>query len=272
MAIDREPGSGRLGDPEDPDDARMTLMEHLAELRSRLIKCVVAVAVGAVVGFVAYDQLFDVLVEPSLQLCRDNIDQSITECRLLVTNPIDGFSVRLRVSTYAGIALAMPVLLWQVWRFVEPGLYAREKRFAVPFVLSALVLFVLGAGIAYWTLPKALSFLQDIGGDQLVTAYNPSDYLRLVTYMMLAFGIGFEFPIALVFLQLAGLVRPGQLAGFRRFAIVGIAVLVAVATPSGDPISMMALMIPMVLFYEAAIVIGRIFVRRREHADAAAVA
>lgn len=268
MAIQSESGAGRLGDPEDPDDARMTLMEHLTELRSRLIKCVLAVALGAVVGFLLYGHIFDFLIGPYQQMCEKDPSQSITGCRLLATDPLEGFSVRLRVSGYGGIALAMPVLLWQIWRFVEPGLYAKEKKYAVPFVFSALVLFAMGAGIAYWTLPKALEFLQAIGGPDLVSAYKFGEYIRLVTYMMLAFGIGFEFPIALVFLQLVGLLKPSQLAQVRRYAIVGIAVLVAVATPSADPFSMLALMIPMCLFYEASIVVGRVFLRRREDAEA----
>jgi sec-independent protein translocase protein TatC len=272
VAIETEPGTGRLADPGDPDDSRMTLVEHLTELRSRLIKCVVAVGVGALAGFLLYSRIFDFLIHPYQEICESTTGRatSISGCALLATDPLEGFGVRLKVSTYGGIALAMPVLLWQVWRFVEPGLYAKEKRYAVPFVLSALALFVMGAGIAYWTLPKALQFLQAIGGDDLVTAYSPSKYFQLIVYMMLAFGIGFEFPILLVFLELAGVVRPEQLAQFRRYAIVAIAVIVAVATPSADPISMFALMIPMCLFYEVAIIVGRVLLRKRRAAEAAA--
>jgi sec-independent protein translocase protein TatC len=242
----------------------MTLFEHLTELRNRLIKAVIAVALGAVVGFVAYEWIFDLLIAPYESLCERGVGQPLDEnCRLLVTDPLQGFSVRIKVSTYAGIALAMPILLWQVWRFVTPGLYPHERRYAVPFVASALVLFTMGAGIAYWTLPKALEFLSDIGGENLVSAYSPSSYFHLIVYMMLAFGIGFEFPILLIFLQMAGLITPATLRRYRRYAIVIIAIVVAVATPSGDPISMLALTIPMYLFYEAAIVIGRIMERRR---------
>ena len=248
----------------------MTLIEHLTELRNRLIKSLLAVAAGAVIGFVAYDWIFDILIHPYQQLCEQNIGQTLDDnCRLLVTNPLEGFSVRIKVSTYAGIALAMPVILWQVWRFVTPGLYPHEKRYAVPFVASAMVLFTLGAAIAYWTMPKALAFLTEIGGDNLVSAYSPSSYFHLIVYMMLAFGVGFEFPIVLVFLQMAGILTTATLRRFRRYAIVLIAVVVAVATPSGDPISMLALTIPMVLFYEVAIVVGRVLERRRAAAVAA---
>lgn len=249
----------------------MTLIEHLAELRNRLVKAILAVAIGAIVGFVAYEWIFDVLIQPYQQLCDQGIGQTLDEnCRLLVTNPLEGFSVRLKVSTYAGIALAMPVILWQIWRFVTPGLYAHEKHYAVPFVTSAMVLFIAGGGIAYWTMPKALGFLSTIGGEELVSAYSPGSYLHLIVYMMLAFGVGFEFPIVLIFLQMAGILTTATLRRFRRYAIVLISVIVAIATPSGDPISMLALTIPMVLFYEAAIVVGRVMERRRATAVAAA--
>jgi sec-independent protein translocase protein TatC len=249
------------------DEGRMPLMEHLTELRNRLIKCVVAVALGAIIGFIAYPTTFDILIDPYEALCDAGETESITGCKLLQTDPLEGFAVRLKVSTYTGIALAMPVLLWQVWRFISPGLYAKEKRYAAPFIIGAIGLFATGAAIAYWTMPKALEFLGAIGGDELVSAYSPSKYLQLIVYMMLAFGVGFEFPIVLIALQLVGIVTPDQLAGVRRFAIVGIAVLVAVVTPSADPISMLALTIPMCIFYEVSIIVGRLVLRRRERAQ-----
>jgi sec-independent protein translocase protein TatC len=253
------------------DDGRMSLMAHLTELRDRIIKIVAAVALGMLVAFLAYDWIYDFLIQPYVDLAkaRDLGLGGSDDSRLLITDPLEGFGIRMKTSLYAGIALAMPVILWQVWRFVTPGLYAHEKRYAIPFMLSALALFVLGAGLAYYTLPRALEFLVDIGGsDNFIVAYSPAKYFKLITYMMLAFGIGFEFPILLIFLQMAGIVGPRQLASFRRYAIVGICVLVAVITPSGDPISMLMLSVPMVIFYEVAIVIGRIMERRRSPATA----
>jgi sec-independent protein translocase protein TatC len=247
--------------PRDPE-ARMTLVEHLRELRSRLIKSAVAVVLGALVAWLAYNRIFDWLIHPYRDVCADA--RSVTNCRLLATDPLEPFTVRLKISTYGGIALAMPVLLWQVWRFVTPGLYPKEKRYALPFVASALVLFASGALIAYWTLPKAIQWLVAIGGDNLVSAYTPTKYFTLVVYMMLAFGVGFEFPILLVFLQAIGVLPNAVLRRFRRYAIVGITVIVAVITPSGDPISMLALSVPMVIFYEVSILIGRFIERRRE--------
>ena len=242
------------------DDARMSLVEHLTELRDRLIKVVAAVALGMVVAFFFYPQIFDFLIAPYQDQAGDS---ALAGGKLLIVDPLEGFSVRMKLAMYGGVAIAMPVILWQIWRFVTPGLYAHERRYAVPFVVSALTLFVLGAGLAYYTLPQALEFLANIGGDDLVTAYSPGKYFTLITYMMLAFGIGFEFPILLVFLQMAGVVSSAALRKARRYAVVGICVLVAVITPSGDPISMLMLSVPMVLFYEASIVIGRIMERRR---------
>lgn len=244
----------------------MPLMEHLTELRDRIIKSIAAILVGMIVGFVAYEWIFDFLLDPYLEIAEDDENGFPG---LIQTDPLEGFSVRLKVSAYSGIALAMPVLLWQLWRFVSPGLYAKEKRYAVPFVATALVLFLLGAGLAYYTLPKALEFLGDIGGENLVQFYSPNKYFQLITYMMLAFGIGFEFPILLIFLQLAGILSADTLAGWRRYAFVGIFVLVAVITPSGDPFSLFMLAIPMYVFYELSIVVGRVIVKRRERADTA---
>lgn len=244
-----------------PADAGMTLVEHLTELRTRLIICVVAVVAGMIVAFIAYEWIFDFLLRPYRDIADGS--NSLTDGDLLQTDPLEGFGVRMKTSAYAGIALAMPVLLWQLWRFVTPGLYPHERRYAVPFVASALVLFVLGAGLAYYTLPRALDFLVDIGGDGFVTAFSAGKYFQLITYMMLAFGIGFEFPIVLVFLQLAGILETDTLRRGRRFAIVGILILVAVITPSGDPISMLMLSVPMIIFYEVAIVIGSIITKRQ---------
>jgi sec-independent protein translocase protein TatC len=254
--------------PVDSDDSRMSLIDHLTELRDRLIKIVLAVVIGMVIAFLLYDWLFDFLLHPYRDVASEN-GLSLSEGDLLATDPLEGFGVRMKLAGYGGIFIAMPVILWQLWRFITPGLYAHEKRYAIPFMASALTLFLLGAGIAYYTLPQALSFLQQIGGDNIVTAYSPSKYFKLITYMMLAFGVGFEFPIVLVFAQMMGVIHPDQLRKVRRYAIVGICVLVAVITPSGDPISMLALSGPMVLFYEVSIVIGRVLQRRKRVAATA---
>ena len=237
----------------------MSLLEHLTELRDRIVKVAFAVAIGAVIAWFLYPQIFDILLDPYCDLQGASVD----DCTLLQTEPLEGFSVRLKIAGYGGIALAMPVLLWQVWRFITPGLYSHEKKYAIPFVVSALLLFVLGAGLAFYTLPKALEFLTTIGGEGIEERFRPAPYFQLITYMMLAFGVGFEFPIVLIFLQLAGVVSVENLRSVRRYAIVGIVVLVAVITPSGDPYSLAILSIPMYLFYELSIVVGLLITRKR---------
>lgn len=257
-------------------DGTMPLMGHLVELRTRLIKCILAVVAGAVACWVLYPQILDLMVQP---YCDIVPEQAVAEeaarqnlfggCELLVLDPLEPFSVRLTVAGYGGLTLAIPVILWQVWRFVQPGLYPRERRHAAAFTVVGALLFALGAGLAYWSIPRALKFLATIGGEDLVTGFSPAKYLSFVIKMMAAFGIGFEFPILLVFLQFAGIIHYRQLIRWRRFAIVGIVALVAVITPSGDPFTLMVLSLPMYLFYEAAIVIGWLRNRRdrRETAD-----
>ena len=234
--------------------ANMSLVEHLTELRKRIIISVVAVAVAAVVAYVFYDPIFAFLIKPH---CDINGDSSLLDnCGLLATSPLDPFSTRLTVSGYTGIGIAMPVILWQVWKFIAPGLYPHEKRYGLAFVIFSFVLFALGASLAYWTLPRALEFLTNVGGDFFENVYTPKAYIGFVVKMMLGFGLGFEFPIVLIFLQIIGLVDNKTLRSGRRFAIVGIVALVAVLTPSGDPLSLMALSVPMYLFYEVAIGFG----------------
>ena len=259
-----------MSDTTASDEARMTLIEHLAELRKRLILSFVAIAVGAVVCWIAYDWILDFLLDPYCESLtaeqREQTEIFGSGCNLFVRNPLEGFTVRLTVAGYGGLALAMPVVLWQVWRFVAPGLYAHEKRYAVPFIVSGVVLFFLGAGLAYWSIPRALDFLSGIGGDDLVELFSPQEYLSFVIKMIVAFGVGFLFPIALIFLQLLGIVENQSLRRVRQYAVIGIVSLVAVITPSGDPFTLMVLSVPMYLFYEIAILFGRIRDRRARKA------
>ena len=260
------------------EHGRMTLIEHLTELRTRLVRSLVAVGVGATLCWTFYDRIFNFLLRPYCRALPEVADSDTptlltrSNCGLLVTNPLEGFGLRTTIALYGGIALAMPVILWQLWRFVAPGLYKHERRYAVPFVVLGAVLFALGSALAYWTIPKALDFLISIGGPDLITVYSAKPYLSLIIKMMVAFGLGFEFPLLLAFLQMIGVVKPQGLAKARRYAAVGITVLVAVITPSGDPISLCVLAFPMYLFYEASIIFGRIWMRRRARKPAVATA
>ncbi|HUY64423.1 MAG TPA: twin-arginine translocase subunit TatC [Acidimicrobiales bacterium] len=231
----------------------MTLGEHLAELRRRLVVTVLAFMAGATVCFVLYPHLLHFLQSPYCHVT--------TRCQLYVTGPLDGLSLRIKLAAYGGLFLASPVILWELWRFITPGLHRNEKRYAIPFVVVSIVLFTAGAVLAYFTFPHALSFLSHIGGPTLRQIYDPNRYLGLIVALMVVFGLTFEFPVLLVSLELAGVLTPARLSAWRRWAIVLIVVLAAVITPSGDPFSMMALAVPLYLFYEVSIVIGKVLRR-----------
>jgi sec-independent protein translocase protein TatC len=238
-----------------PEPQAMTLVEHLTELRSRIIRVLIAIAVGGVIGFLVYNRVLHVLQEPYCQIS--------DRCTFIVTDPLEGFAIRLKVSAYVGFLIASPVVLWQLWRFITPALHPHERKYAVPFVASGVLLFLLGAVIALATFPQALKFLVSIGGDSIEPFYTPGKYISLIIYMMLAFGAGFEFPVVLVFLQIAGILHWRQLAGWWRYAVIVIFIVDAVITPSQDPISLLALGVPMTVFYAGSILIGRVIQRNR---------
>ncbi len=238
-----------------PTADAMTLGEHLAELRRRVVISVFAFAVGAVVAFIVYGHILHFLQAPYCRVA------GARHCQLYVTAPLDGLSLRIKLSTYGGLFLASPVILWELWRFITPGLHRNEKRYAVPFVSASIILFCFGAVLAYVSFPHALSFLGNVGGPTLHQIYDPNSYLGLIVALMTVFGLTFEFPVVLVSLELVGVLSPRKLSSWRRWAIVLIVVFAAVITPSGDPFSMLALALPMYLFYEVSIVIGRLLRR-----------
>ncbi len=238
-----------------PSAEAMTLGEHLAELRRRVVICVVAFGAGSTVAFIVYPHILHFLQAPYCRVTRPR------SCKLYVTAPLDGLSLRIKLATYGGVFLASPVILWELWRFITPGLHRNEKRYAIPFVVSSIALFAFGAYLAFVSFPHALQFLQNIGGPTLQQIYNPNSYLGLIVALMAVFGLTFEFPVILVSLELVGVLTPRKLASVRRWAIVGIVVFAAVITPSGDPFSMLALAVPMYIFYEVSILLGK-FLRR----------
>ena len=243
-------------------DEAMTLTEHLAELRSRIIRAALAVAAGMIVILAFYDPVLRFLRKPYDRVCQRRPDL-VTNCDLFSLGPLDGFNARLRIALWGGIIVALPVILWQVWRFIVPALHKKEKRYAVPFVLSSMVLFAIGSWFAYITLDKGLEWLIAWSGSDVQQAFQINKYVALVALMVAAFGVGFEFPVLLVFLQLAGAVRPRQLIQGWRIAIVVIIVLAAVITPSGDPITLLLLAVPLIVLYFLSVLIGHLVVRRR---------
>ena len=239
------------------------MMDHLNELRMRIIRCVLSVGIGFFLFLAFYDPIKNFLTQPYRNLCEQRPDFKC-DGSLYSLGPLDGFSARMKLCAYGGIVLALPVILWQIWRFVVPALSKKEKRYAVPFITSTVVLFAAGCGLAYWTLDKALEFLISWSGTDVTSTFQVTKYMMLVVLMMLAFGVGFLSPVLVVFVQLAGLVTPKTLVKQWRYAIMIIFVTAAVITPSGDPISMMALAIPLTILYLLAVLVGWLLVRNRE--------
>jgi len=260
---------GTRKDKPSPDS--MTLTQHLGELRHRLVVCVIAVVITSLVCVIAYEPILHFLLRPLCSVYATTSHHGAGNgsllvgnngtCNLYVTSPLDGLTLRVKIAVFGGLVLASPVILFQLWRFITPGLQARERKWAVPFVAAAFSLFLLGAATAYLTLPHALSFLKSVGGPQLQAIYDPIPYLGLILLMMGLFGLTFQFPVVLVSLELARVVTPAKLLHAWRWAVIIITVVAAVFTPSSDPFSMLALAIPLVVFYFAAIGIGKLLGR-----------
>lgn len=242
------------------------MADHLRELRRRLFICLLAVGLALIPAFFSYNLLVEWLNQPYCTALK-NLDPSAT-CRFLETSPVDVFALRMRIAGWGALILAMPVILWQIWRFVAPGLYKKERRYAIGFVAASMFLFVLGAGLAYFTLTRATEFLIGLAGDEVEVRAGIGNFARLAMLMMVSFGIGFQFPVLMVALQMVGVLSPSQLAGIRRPVALGVVVLAAGITPSGDPFSLLALAVPMYLLFEISILLGRLLVRRRNKAEA----
>jgi sec-independent protein translocase protein TatC len=234
----------------------MSLGDHLGEFRRRLMISILAVVIAATVVFVVAPSIIHWLI----QFYNDSAPKG-TPNKFIFTGPLDAFATRLKIATYGGIVLAMPVWLWELWRFITPGLNPKEKKYAVPFIISSIALFALGGAMALLTLQPALTFLLGIGGADLQPLLTADKYISLVSLMILAFGLAFEFPIILMFLLIARVLTTQQLRKWRRIAIVVIVAFAAVITPSQDPYSLFAMAIPMYIFYEMCIIIGRIMKR-----------
>ncbi len=239
----------------------MTLREHLAELRWRLIASVAVYAFMSVLAYFLYPHILSFLEGP---YCR-SVVHSYKQCGLYVQGPLDGFTIRLNTSAYAAFLLSLPVVCYQMWRFVTPGLKSNERHIAVMFSASAVVLFTFGVYVAWLTFPHALGFLNSASGPGIKDLYTPQKYISLILALMAIFGVTFEFPVFLVALEMAGAVSPQRLSAWRRPAIVLIVLVAAIVTPSSDPFSMFAMAIPLLVFYEVSIVVGKIVWHRKKN-------
>ena len=242
----------RKKDRTDPNS--MTLIEHLAELRRRLAFSLAILVTMSIVGWFLYLPVLHFLREPYCASFPHH-------CQLYARTPLEPLSIRVKISLFTGFFLSSPAIFYHVWRFITPGLKANEKRYVVPFVAVSLLLFALGAGLAYLVFPRAISFLGTVGGSNVNLLISPDSYFNLILLVIVVFGLSFEFPVVLVGLELARIVSSQQLRKVRRWAILAITIAAAVFTPSSDPYSMLALGLPMYLFFELSILIGRIMKR-----------
>ena len=290
----------------DPDEAhieasRAPLLDHLIELRSRLIWSTVAFFIAFVVCFVFSEDIYLFLVHPfqvavalmdaqkaagtshgpfDLIIALANLQDAPVakegkELDLVFTAPLEFFFAKLKLAGFGAIVLSFPVIAWQLYRFVAPGLYKRERNAFLPFLLASPFLFLLGAALVYYImLPFVMwfSLSQQIDAPGVTVSLLPkiSDYLSLVTTLLLAFGLCFQLPVVMSLLGLAGILDSKQLAAGRRYAIVGVVVLAAVVTPP-DPISQLMLAVPLVILYEISIWCVRLIELRRKREDDAPI-
>lgn len=251
----------------DLDETRAPLLDHLIELRTRIIRALLALGVGFAVCFYFADAILGILVQP----LKDAFPEG--EGRLIFTRLPEVFFVELKVALFAGFMVSFPVIANQLWAFVAPGLYAREKKAFLPFLLATPVLFGAGAALAYFVvMPVAFTFFLGFGGTTggLAVEALPSagDYLGLVMQFILAFGLTFLLPVLLLLLHRAGIVSRAQMVAARRYVIVVIFVIAAVVTPP-DPGSQIVLAVPLWLLFEASLVLMR-FQEKAVEADRAA--
>jgi sec-independent protein translocase protein TatC len=236
--------------------AEGSLISHLLELRDRLLRAVIAVAVLFIPCAFFQDELYTLVAQPLLQ----KLPQGAS---MIATNPVSPFLVPLKLAFMAAVFLAMPYVLYQAWAFIAPGLYRHEKRFAVPLAVSSIVLFYSGVAFAYFVVyPLMFGFLATSGPEGVAFTPEISEYLNFVLLLFLAFGIAFEVPVATVLLAATGLVKIETMTKNRGYVILGIFIIAAFLTPA-DAISQSMMAVPMWLLYEIGVVLSRLMLKDR---------
>jgi sec-independent protein translocase protein TatC len=242
----------------------MSLVGHLTELRNRLLKALLALALGTIIGFLWYDRgLLTFLTEPYCALPASLRLQGEGDCRLVVLDVFGGVLLRLKIGVIAGAVISSPFWLYQLWAFITPGLKRNEKRYTVAFVAASSLLFAMGTVLAYLTLRKGLQLLLSLAGDEVAFQLTAPDYLGFVISLLIAFGLSFELPLIAVALNLVGVLPYAVLARSRRWIFFLTVVFAAIITPTQDPFTMLAMAGPMCLLFEVAIQIARVVDKRR---------
>lgn len=244
----------------------MTLGEHLTELRRRFLRVMLALVVASAVGWVLYEGILEFLIQPYCDIPSAFRQEETGQCSLVATRALEPFSVQIKVALLFGAFVSGPVIFYQLWRFITPGLTSRERRLAAPFVILSQVLFACGIGFAYLVVPKGLRILLSFGGERIMPLLTAEAYLSFLLTTVLAFGIVFEIPLLLVFLSLIGVVNSGQLRRFRPYALVANVAVAAVVTPTTDAVTMLFMAGPLAVLYEASILAAWLIERRRRRA------
>jgi len=229
----------------------MPLRDHLSELRNRLVVSLLAIAVGSVVGWVYFDQIFGWITAPFVEVVQEAQEQG-HNVQLALTGVADPFTLQLKVAAVSGVVIACPVWLFQLWRFVTPGLHRNERGWALGFTALAAPLFLTGMGLAYVFLPHAIGFLFGFTPDNVSNIVDVSRYLSFFLNMMLLFGIGFLLPLLALVLNLAGVLPAAAFIGAWRWVVLGVCIFAAMATPDGSPLTMLALATPILVLFSFA--------------------
>jgi sec-independent protein translocase protein TatC len=248
--------------PPDPE-GRMALVEHLRELRSRLFKAVGAIVVAGILGWIFYNQLFDLLKHPLDDAIANLNAKRALDAKLTFNDVAGPLMMQLKVSLIAGLVLSSPVWLYQLWAFIVPGLHRNERKWTMVFMGSAAPLFIGGILVGYLALPKGLNVLIDFTPIGVANYASVDVYLSFVLRLLLVFGVAFEIPVFVVLLNLVGILSVARLSRMRAWIIFGIFVFAAIATPSTDPITMLLLAAPMTVLFLMSELIARFTERRR---------
>jgi sec-independent protein translocase protein TatC len=246
--------------------ARMPLLEHLRELRNRVIKIALAVTAGSVIGWFVYNPVWNFIAAPYCKLPQPKGFGSLVlhqSCQLYVTGLFDSLFLKLQISIATGVLLSSPIWLYQLWAFIAPGLYRRERRWSYYFVGCAVPLFAIGATIAYFAMTKGLRFLLHLVPAHTTALITINTYLSYAGAMLLIFGLAFELPLVFVLLNMAGVLTHERFRKWRRMIIFLVFAFAAIFTPSPDPISMLLLAVPCVVLVEASEVFAWANDRRR---------
>jgi sec-independent protein translocase protein TatC len=244
------------------DERRMTVIEHLEELRRCLAISLGAWIAATILAFAFNGRLLDLLERPIKGVLASHHQHLLPGGAPIVTSPTEPLTIPLKVSAIAGLVIALPVILWQMWSFVSPGLRPAERRFALPFGISAIVLFAVGACFAYFVMPIGLGFLAGFLGGNATFLPDLNAYLNFFTLLIVVFGVTFEMPIAVILLGLLGLVSSRWLSRRRKGIWVAIIFVALVVTPGADPFTPTALFVPLILLFEASIlVLDKVFKR-----------